>query len=113
MDLEYFLVSRTHNLHLMQPKSIWIFHNIQLLSPSRYNLLFTQVLNITVPSNFDLHAGDVIGVDVPKIGCNFEFDDNLSGNYVIKELCHYIDDANSFTSLRLVRDTQGRKTTSA
>ena len=89
------------------------FSQYSALSPSRYNFLFTQVLNITVPSNFDLHAGDVIGVDVPKIGCNFEFDDNLSGNYVIKELCHYIDDANSFTSLRLVRDTQGRKTTSA
>jgi len=80
------------------------------LSPGRYNILFTQVLNITVPSNFDLHAGDVINVDVPKIGCNFEFDDNLSGLYLIKELCHYIDESNSYTSLRLVRDTQGKKT---
>jgi len=86
------------------------FSSYSALASGRYNILFTQVLNITVPSNFDLHAGDVINVDVPKIGCNFEFDNNLSGLYLIKELCHYIDESNSYTSLRLVRDTQGRKT---
>lgn len=86
------------------------FSSFSALAFGRYNILFTQVLNITVPSNFDLHAGDVINVDVPKIGCNFEFDDNLSGLYLIKELCHYIDESSSYTSLRLVRDTQGRKT---
>lgn len=79
-------------------------------SPFRYNVLFSQVINITIPSNFDLHAGDVISVNIPKVGCNYEYDDVISGKYLIKELCHYISAQQSYTYLRLIRDTNGRKT---
>lgn len=78
-------------------------------SPFRYNALFTQVLNITVPSNFDLHAGDVIAVEIPKVGCNYEVDENLSGKYLIKEVCHHITESRSYSHLKLIRDTRGRK----
>jgi len=80
-------------------------------SVMRYNILFTQVINIVVPSNFNLHAGDVILCDFPKTGMEGETDQEISGKYLIKELCHYFDATNSYTSLRLVRDTYGRQAT--
>lgn len=76
----------------------------------RYNSLFMQVINITVPSNLDLHAGDVILCDFPSISKS-ETDQERSGKYLIKELCHYFSQNESYTALRLVRDTYGRKTT--
>lgn len=84
----------------------------QALSTVRYNLLFTQVLNITVPCNPNLKAGDVIEclfekrtTDNRNLGA---YDDQQSGRYLILDLSHNFDPTRSFTSLTLVRDTYGR-----
>ena len=75
----------------------------------RYNLLFTQNLNMTVPLNTNLRAGDVIKCNFPKISNSDtnEYDDDQSGLYMIKELCHHFDTDGSYTSMKLVRDTFG------
>jgi hypothetical protein len=75
----------------------------------RYNLLLTQTLSVTIPSNTNLNAGDVITCKFPKIslGSNSEYDDQQSGLYMIKELCHHFDTEGSYTSLKLIRDTFG------
>lgn len=75
----------------------------------RYNVLLTQTLNLMIPSNTNLRAGDVIECFFPKISraSTKEYDDNQNGLYMIKELCHHFDARNSYTSLRLVRDTFG------
>jgi hypothetical protein len=77
----------------------------------RYNTLMTQVLNVVVPSNTNLRAGDVIQCNFPKIsqGSVSEFDRETSGLYMIKELCHHFDVERSYTSLKLVRDTFGQR----
>lgn len=77
----------------------------------RYNILFTQILNITVPSNTNLRAGDIIRCEFPKISNTQgkEFDQEQSGLYMIKELCHHFDTSGSYTSMKLIRDTFGRK----
>jgi hypothetical protein len=77
----------------------------------RYNLLFTQTLNMTVPSNTNLRAGDIIECKFPKISRSQsrEFDDDQSGLYMIKELCHHFDTDGSYTSMKLIRDTFGKK----
>ena len=77
----------------------------------RYNFLFTQSLNVIVPSNTNLRAGDKIECFFPKISTNTarEYDTDVSGLYMIKELCHHFDARNSYTSLKLVRDTFGIK----
>lgn len=79
----------------------------------RYNILFTQTLNMTVPSNTNLRAGDIIECRFPKItGDNKkEFDDDQSGLYMIKELCHHFDATGSYTAMKLIRDTFGRNGT--
>ena len=74
----------------------------------RYQLLFTQVLQMVVPLNTNLVAGDVINVKFLKADLESkEHDRKQSGNYLIKELCHHFDANMSLTSLKLVRDTFG------
>ena len=81
----------------------------QSQSIMRYNILFTQTLNIIVASNTNLRAGDIIECQFPKITQSDakEFDTETSGLYMIKELCHHFDANNSYTSMKLVRDTFG------
>jgi hypothetical protein len=83
----------------------------QSQSLMRYNVLFTQTLNVMIPSNTNLRAGDVIECLFPRISetSNNENDPDQSGLYMIKELCHHFDVENSYTSLKLIRDTYGLK----
>ena len=76
-------------------------------SAMRYNLLFTQILSIQVPVNTSLEAGDVIRCKFPKASSAQEFDPDMSGLYMIKELCHHFDADRSVTSMKLIRDTYG------
>ena len=74
----------------------------------RYQLLFTQTLNMVVPLNTNLTAGDIIKVNF--LNANIEAKDKdrkQSGFYMIKELCHHFDPNQSLTSLTLIRDTFG------
>ena len=82
----------------------------QSQSTMRYNILFTQTLNMIVPSNTNLRAGDIIECIFPKISREngAEFDNEQSGLYMIKELCHHFDTDGSYTSMMLVRDTFGK-----
>lgn len=84
----------------------------QALSTIRYNLLFTQALNITVPCNPSLRAGDVIECLFEKRTINNRnlgaYDNQQSGKYLILDLSHNFDPNRSFTSMTLVRDTYGR-----
>ena len=76
----------------------------------RYNVLFTQTLSMTVPSNTNLRAGDIIECLFPKttISNKKEYDQDQSGLYMIKELCHHFDTTGSYTSMKLIRDTFGK-----
>jgi hypothetical protein len=76
----------------------------------RYNVLFTQTVSMIVPSNTNLRAGDIIRCLFPKISNadGNEFDDEQSGLYMIKELCHHFDSEASYTSMQLIRDTFGQ-----
>jgi len=78
-------------------------------SYSRYNLLFTQALNMVVPCNVNLKAGSIIKVEFPRISPseNPEVDDQQSGYYLIKELRHHMEPESMVTSLRLIRDSYG------
>ena len=82
----------------------------QAKSPMRYNLLHTQMMEIQVPCNVRLSAGDVIKVKMERQGDEKElggFDEHVSGNYLILHLCHNFDNEKSFTSMTLARDTYG------
>ena len=82
---------------------------VQSQTMMRYNLLTTQVISMLIPSNTNLKAGDIIKVEVPKIDREKrkDVDQQQSGLYMIKALCHHFDTQNSYTSLELIRDTFG------
>ena len=82
-------------------------------SYARNNLLFSQSLNISVPINIDLKAGDIIKIEFPlksdedpskatKMGSDKTND--ISGRYLISELRHMIGNGKSSTQLQLIRD---------
>lgn len=79
------------------------------MSYSRYNLLFTQALNMVVPCNVNLKVGSIIFAEFPRItrADVKEADDEQSGNYLIKELRHHFEGGQMVTSLRLIRDSYG------
>ena len=91
----------------------------------RNNLLFSQSLNISIPFNPDLRAGDMIDIKLPVKESNkpkqggdsrsssdvapvarygSEKDNDLSGKYMISELRHLIGGQKSETQLMLIRD---------
>ena len=73
--------------------------------------MFTQTMTITVPSNTNLRAGNIIQCLFPATTTasdNIKFDGEISGLYMIKELCHHFDAEGSYTSLKLIRDTFGQ-----
>ena len=82
----------------------------QAKSPMRYNLLHSQLLEIQVPCNVKLRAGNVIKVEIERQGDDKELgglDEHTSGKYLILHLCHHFDTERSFTSMTLARDTYG------
>jgi hypothetical protein len=78
-------------------------------SYSRYNLLFTQALNMIVPCNVNLKAGDIINLEFLRVTASDdkEIDEEQSGFYLIKEVRHHFEPNQMVSSLRLVRDSYG------
>jgi len=84
----------------------------QAKSVMRYNLLHSQIVNIQVPCNTEIEAGDIIKLEIESISDNKEenpYDEQQSGKYLVLHLCHHFDSKRSFTSMTLVRDTYGRR----
>ena len=75
---------------------------------TRYGMLFSTTIKITISAMTNLVAGDAIMLYFPKTTDEEpEIDDRMSGIYIIKELTHVFLPQNSFTSLKVVRDTHG------
>ena len=108
----------TSNFHVLDVGSL-DFKNLdanndprewQAKSPMRYNLLHSQMMEIQVPCNLNIRAGNVIKVVIERQGDDKElggFDEHVSGKYLVLHLCHHFDTERSFTSMTLARDTYG------
>ena len=76
----------------------------------RYSLLHSQVVQIQVPCNVQLRAGQVIRLLLENItqGNKVEhvYNELRSGFYMICHLSHVFTPKNSYTSLTLLRDTR-------
>ena len=85
--------------------------DIMVQSVMRYNQLFSIKINIMIPGNFNLRAGDLIHCDFPELSVepNTTYNKQSGGIYMISSLCHNITPRETYTSLTLVRDTFGRK----
>ena len=79
-------------------------------SGARYNLLLSsQVLSIEVPCNVKLQVGDIIKCEFPRLreGKADEVDQQHSGKWLIKELCHHFQVNKNITAMKLIRDSYG------
>ena len=77
----------------------------------RYNTIFTNNCTITIPLNTNLVAGGIIDLVFAKISTENEkvVDQKQSGLYMIKELVHFYENSGSFTKLKLIKDTFGKR----
>ena len=80
----------------------------QAQSSARYSALFSQIIDITVPMNVSLRAGDVLDLQFPNINTDKKTEKNSpeSGKYMIARLSHEFGNPDGdFTGLSLVRDS--------
>ena len=84
-----------------------------------YRQRLNYMIEIKIPADFSLHAGDLIQCDLPQLATAKTPDRSPidSGIYMILELCHFISpsakssrtDSSFYTGLVLVRDSYGIK----
>mgnify|MGYP006240216241 FL=1 len=80
----------------------------QAQASARYSAMFSQILDITVPMNLSLRAGQVINIIFPDLNTGKPQDKNSpeSGKYMIARLSHeFGNPEGDFTGLSLVRDS--------
>jgi len=87
------------------------------LSSMRYNTLFNQAINIAVPMNLQLRAGQTINCHWPRISEEKVeegvLDQSKSGKYLILHLSHHFKSTpqvGSMTYMTVIRDTHGLHT---
>ena len=84
----------------------------QSKSYARNNLIFSQSMSISIPFNPELRAGQMLnlrfplrkGDDQETTTYGQESDDDVSGKYLISELCHIIGNNQAHTQMTLIRD---------
>tara|TARA_B100002019_G_scaffold293205_1_gene319353 strand:+ start:11887 stop:13494 length:1608 start_codon:yes stop_codon:yes gene_type:complete len=78
-----------------------------------YNKLFSLDVTIAVPGDYGLRAGHVVHCDFPakdsKGVKGDEFDKELSGLYIVADICTRLTPDSTVTKMRLVRDSYGRQ----
>lgn len=78
----------------------------------RYNQIFTIILTITIPGDASHRAGNLIYCVFPqqKDGTlDVEPDKELSGIYMISDVCYHVTPTKTFTKMNLIRDSYGKK----
>jgi hypothetical protein len=80
----------------------------QAEASNRYNLLFSQIVRITIPCNPTLRAGQLIECRFPKTSTSLQNKSDrsqASGKYIISALLQFFQSNKSYTTLDLIRDS--------
>ena len=105
--LDIGVLARKDTNHLKKSNPL----KFQMQSVTRYNTLFTNVLDITIPLNSNLEAGMCIECEFPPMSTATTgadaIDNKQSGAYLIKELCHHYDIEKSYTVMKILKDFAG------
>jgi hypothetical protein len=85
----------------------WDIESIERQAKARYNNLFNTRLNITIPGDFSIQAGNILTCDFPEISGKASkiVSNKKSGNYLVIDVAHRITKMNCFTSINLVRES--------
>jgi len=80
----------------------------QAKSTAKYSLLHSQIVQIQVPCNTRLRAGDTIVCNLEKVTQDKKPSNQFNREkYLILHLCHHFETTRSYTSLTIVRDGYG------
>ena len=105
--LDIGVLARRDTNHLKKSNPL----KFQMQSVTRYNTLFTNVLQVTIPLNSNLEAGMCIECEFPPMSTATTgadaIDNKQSGAYLIKELCHHYDIEKSYTVMKILKDFAG------
>lgn len=73
----------------------------------RYNQLFTVQINITIPGDFTIQAGDIVECAFPFLENKLskELNPQTTGIYIVGSVCHRITPSETLTSIGLIRDS--------
>jgi hypothetical protein len=77
-------------------------------SVMRYNELFRTKINIIIPADFSIRAGDL--VHCTFVNLNTEVSggsETLSGKFIVANICHKIDSEQTLSSIDIIRDSLG------
>lgn len=94
-----------------QRDSNLILEDVILQSSMTYNKLFTLNVNVTVYGDYSLRAGSIVHCDFPAQGSSEQtgLDKEMSGLYIIADVCTHLTPKTILTKMHLVRDSYGRK----
>lgn len=86
------------------------YEEIIAQSSMTYNKLFTLGITIIIAGDLSLRAGDTVNVTFPEPGSGEEvgIDKELSGNYIIADICTFFTPREVLTKMKLIRDSFGR-----
>ena len=88
--------------------------NAMVQSVMRYNQLFSIQMNITIPGDFSLKAGDLVECAFQEVSGSQSktINPETKGIYMIAHLCHKLTPQDTLTSLSLIRDSYGMRPSS-
>ena len=81
---------------------------VMVQSIMRYNELFRTKINIIIPGDFSIRAGDV--VNCTFVNLNTEVSggsQTLSGKFIVANVCHKINSEQTLSSIDIIRDSFG------
>ena len=80
-------------------------------SVMRYNQLFSIQMNIVIPGDFTIKAGDLVECAFQEVGGSQSkrINPETKGIYMVASVCHKLTPADTLTSLSLIRDSYGQR----
>jgi len=77
-------------------------------SKMRYNELFRTKINIIIPADFSIRAGDVVNCTFVNLDTQVSGgSQTLSGKFIVANICHKVDSQQALSSLDIIRDSLG------
>ena len=89
----------------------FVVEEIVQQAKQNYRQKFNMSLDIIIPADFSLHAGNLVYCEFPELSTKETIRRSpvSSGIYMISDLCHFGTRSKTFTGLHLVRDSYGVK----
>lgn len=87
--------------------------DIMVQSIMRYNQIFSIQMNVIIPGDFSISAGDKVDCKFLDLTKTDDANNQLSGIYIVASVCHKVTSRDTFTSMDLVSDSLGSKNSSS